>query len=226
MQAEGEVGELLWLDGSSSARIRCPPGLVPLPGQYVLAYEPDSGAVLASALFGCGAAPGGFLAASPIPSTWRPGTRLYLRGPLGHGFGLPPLARRVALVAFHCSSRILVSLLGPALGQDASVVWVSDSIPADLPLQVEAQPLHALLEVCQWADYVAFDLERGELPELKSVLQGQRTTMKAEAQLLVRAPMPCGALAACGVCAVEAGASSLLACEDGPVFGFRQLMRR
>ncbi len=226
MQAEGQVAELLLLDGTSSARVRCPPGLVPLPGQYVLAHEPGSNAPLATALFGSGTAPDGFVAASPIPSTWRPGTRLYLRGPLGNGFILPPSARRIALITFRCSSRILLSLLEPAFHQDASVAWVSDFIPADLPLQVEAQPQHALLDVCQWADYAAFDLTREALPELKSVFKAGPTQLLAGAQVLVRTPMPCGALAACGVCAVEAGASTLLACEDGPVFGFKQLMRR
>ena len=226
MQAEGQVGELLWLDGSSSARVRCPPALVPSPGQYVLAYEPGSDAPLATTLFGSGTTPDGFVAASPIPSTWRPGTRLYLRGPLGNGFLVPASARRIALVAFRSSSRILLSLLDPAFRQDASVAWVSDSIPADLPLPVEAQPPHALLETCQWADYIAFDLRREELPELKAAFQDGRMEIRTAAQVLVRTPMPCGALAACGVCTVQAGASALLACEDGPVFGFKQLMRR
>src|SRR5512135_1414493 len=107
MQAEGQVAELLLLDGASSARVRCPPALIPAPGQYVLAYEPGSNAPLATALFGSGTGPDEFVAASPIASTWRPGTRLYLRGPLGNGFSLPPSARRIALVAFRCSSRIL-----------------------------------------------------------------------------------------------------------------------
>lgn len=226
MQAEGQVSELLLRDGTPDASIRCPPGLIPLPGQYVLAHEPGSDAPLATALFGYGVTPDGFITASPISSTWHPGTRLYLRGPLGNGFVLPASARRIALVAFRSSSRILLSLLEPAFRQDASVAWVSDSIPADLPLQVEAQPPHALLDVCRWADYIAFDLRREALAELKSVFNGGRTELRAGAQVLVRAPMPCGALAACGVCAVEAGASTLLACEDGPVFGFRQLLRR
>lgn len=226
MQAEGQVGELLLLDGTSSAHILCPPGVVPLPGQYVLATGPGSEAPLGTVLFGSGKAPGGFVAAPPIPSTWRPGMRLYLRGPLGNGFVLPSSARRVALVAFRCSSRILLSLLEPAFRQGASVAWVSDSIPADLPLQVEAQPPEALLDICQWADYIAFDLRRETLPELKGRFQDRHTTMAAAAQVLVRTPMPCAALAACGVCAVEASASTLLACEDGPVFDFRQLRRR
>ena len=225
MHAEGQVGELLLLDGTSSARVRCPRGLVPAPGQYVLAYEPGSGAPLATALFGAGVTPEGFVAASPIPSTWHPGTRLYLRGPLGNGFVLPPSARRIALSAFRMSSRILLSLLDPAFRQDASVAWVSDFIPSDLPFQVEAQPPDGLLNVCQWADYVAFEVRRDALPELRAVFKDGRTEMRATAQVLVRAPMPCGALAACGVCAVQAGASTLLACEDGPVFGFKQLMR-
>lgn len=44
-----------------------------------------------------------------------------------------------------------------------------------------------------------------------------------EAQILVRVPMPCGALAECGVCAVRLRDGVALACDDGPVFDLRLL---
>ncbi len=226
MQAEGQVSELVLFDGASAARIECPAGMIPQPGQYLLAHEGDPSIPLATVLFASMAFPGGFVAAPPLPSTWRPGTRLRMRGPLGHGFNMPVTARRVALVPFHYSSRILLSLLEPARKQVAAVVWIGDYVPEDLPLQVEAQPSRALPEVCRWADYVAFDLPREALPDLRAIYQADRTLLKAPAQLLVRTPMPCGALAACGVCTVDAGAAQLLACEDGPVFNFNQLMVR
>jgi hypothetical protein len=127
-------------------------------------------------------------------------------------------------VAFGCPARTLLSLLEPALRQAASVALVSANAPEDLPPEVEAHPLDAMRETCQWADYAAFDVARELLPALREKFQEHRTAMKAEAQTLLRAPMPCGALAACGVCAVDAGGKALLACEDGPVFDFRQLM--
>ncbi len=226
MQGEGQVNELVLLDGVASARIACPPGLVPLPGQYVLAYEPGSMSPLSSVLFRSATIAGGFVTASPLPSTWRPGSQLHMRGPLGHGFNLPASAQRIALVAFRCSSRILVSLLESALAQHAAVTWVGDRLPDDLPLQVEAQPPHALQDVYKWADYVAFDLPREALPELKAIYHADRTSLKAAAQVLVRTPMPCGALAACGVCTVDSAAGPLLACEDGPVFDLAQLLAR
>jgi NAD(P)H-flavin reductase len=224
MQGEGRVSELHLLDGFPAARIQCSAGLIPAPGQYALAHADGSDAPLATVLFAAGLLADGFVSAPPIPSTWAPGTRLHMRAPLGHGFSLPPSARRIALVSFKCSSRLLLSILAPAFRQEASVTLVSSDIPEDLPLQVEVQPIHALLDTCRWADYMAFDVPREALPELKDILQADRTTMKADAQVLVRAPMPCGALAACGVCTVEARGASLLACEDGPVFGFPQLM--
>ena len=42
--------------------------------------------------------------------------------------------------------------------------------------------------------------------------------MGGEAQALVRTPMPCGALADCGVCTVRTSRGPKLACKDGPVF--------
>jgi NAD(P)H-flavin reductase len=224
MIAEGVVSELILLDKSASARIRCPEGVIPAPGQYVLAFADGSDGSLASVLFSAGASSDGFIAASPVPPSWLPGTRLSLRGPLGHGFTLPAAARRIALIAHDCSPLLLLSLLEASSRQEASVTLVAREMPDDLPLQVEAQPPEALHEVCAWADYIAFDVQRDTLNELRESLKETRAAVKAQAQVLVRTPMPCGALAACGICTVEVGGKALLACDDGPVFDLHQLM--
>ncbi len=224
MIAEGTIAELVLLNGSASTRIRCAPGVVPSPGQYALAYAGGSNAPLATVLFMTASTSDGFVAAPPVPPSWLPGTQLYIRGPLGHGFSLPQSARRVGLVALDCSPVTLLSLLEPAVRQAASVALVGSNVPEDLPLQVEVQPLEALQDVCAWADFVAFDMCRESMGDLKQRFSGSRSSFKAEAQALVRTPMPCGALAACGVCSVNVGRRDLLACEDGPVFDFHQLM--
>jgi hypothetical protein len=73
--------------------------------------------------------------------------------------------------------------------------------------------------VLKWADYAAFDLARESLPDLSMRLRtgGHRPGLP-EAQVLVRVPMPCGAMAECGVCAVRLRRGIGLACDDGPVF--------
>ena len=137
---------------------------------------------------------------------------------------MPVSARRIALIAFECSPRTLLALLPFAEKQDASVALVGETAPDDLPLQVEVQPLRALLDICKWADFVALDVPRESLPRLKELFQVARYALKADAQVLVRTPMPCGAVAACSVCTVEVGGGARLACEDGPVFNFNHLM--
>ncbi len=114
----------------------------------------------------------GSSSAPPIPIRLAPGTRLYLRGPLGHGFKLPLSARRIALIAFDCSPRSLLALLQPAFQQDASVTLVSEMAPDDLPFQVEVQPLRALLEICKWADFVALDVSREFASDIERELRG------------------------------------------------------
>ncbi len=224
MQGTGTVAELSLLDGLTAARLVCPPGLIPSPGQYVLAHAGGVEPPLAAWLFAAESFSDGFLAASPVPASWRPGVQLHLRGPLGHGFSLPPSVRRLALIAFKCSSAILLSLLRPALTQEAAVTLVAERIPEDLPLDVEVQPMSSLLDVCRWADYLALDLPREQLPDVRATFGGLRLVVKAEGQVLVRTPMPCGALAACGVCTVQMGRDALLACDDGPVFDFHRAM--
>jgi NAD(P)H-flavin reductase len=225
MQAEGKISELLLLDGLPAARILCPDKLIPSPGQYLLTHAAGSDSPLAVPVFAAAVFTSGFLAAPPAPEAWVPGTRLYLRGPLGRGFALPGSARRLGLIAFDGTSRRLLGLLKAALKQEASITLVCEIPPDDLPLQVEIQPVRALAEVCRWADWLAIDSGRESLPELKKRLaDGDPAGVNFEAQVLVGAPMPCGGLAGCGVCAVEGRRGNQLVCDQGPVFDLKQLL--
>lgn len=220
--ATGTVTEI-FLDGS--ARIVCPPVLIPAPGQYLLAHASASDAPLAFPLFSSLSTPQGFRSAPPAPSSWKPGDTLTLRGPIGHGFLLPPAARKIALIAFDDTPARLLGLIPLALKQNAEIVLVTDSPTADIPEIVEVQPLQALMDILQWTDYSALDLEREHLSQLKTRLEGNPTVVaKSEAQVLIRAPMPCGALADCGVCAVTLSHEWKMICKDGPVFGLRELV--
>lgn len=209
----------------SGGRLVCPPKLIPAPGQYLLAQAFASDAPLAVPVFLSESAPNGFRLASPLPVAWTPGTRLHLRGPLGHGFSLPVSARRVALVALDDSPARLRGLIRPALKQGAAVTLVCKDVSDDLPEDVEVQPLRALSDVLNWADYAAFDVARETLPELRSRLgRESQVRVRWEAQVLVRAPMPCGALADCGVCAVTVKHGWKMVCKDGPVFDLAELI--
>jgi len=232
MSAEGLVKELVLLNGGIAARIQCDPASIPKPGQYLLAYAEDANHPLAEPVFSARPFADGFLAAPPLPTSWILGTSLHLRGPLGNGFILPGAARRVALVVFgpqqmgaaDSPARVL-SLLDLALEQEASLILVCQTLPDDLPLHVEVQPLSALLDACDWADYIAIEARREYLPELRKTL-GKRSQLMAgkKAQILICAPMPCGILAECGVCAVESRRGLLLACRDGPVFDLKDFL--
>ncbi len=197
----------------SRMRLVCLSELIPAPGQYLLAHAFSSDDPLAAPVFFSDSAPNGFVAALGL--SWLPGTQLNLRGPLGHGFTIPAAARKVALIAFDDSPERLRGLVPIAFKQGAEVVLISDVPAHDLPEAVEVQPLKALAEICQWADYVAFDVSRENLPGLREKFKAGN---QPRAQVLVRAPMPCGAIAECGVCAVNIRNEWKLICKDGPVF--------
>ena len=210
--------ELILEDGYRYVRVVCPPGLIPAPGQYVLASD-GSESPLPLPLFHTDLAPRGFLAPVPRNVTWSPGLALHLRGPLGRGFTLPLSVRRVGLVAFDDSPVRLIGLIRQTLERDAAVVLVCDSAPDNLPDEVEVQPLSAMNEILEWADYVAFDVARENLNRLRETL-GKQNHVAAGigAQVLVRTPVPCGGVGECGVCAVTFQSEWRLACKDGPVF--------
>jgi NAD(P)H-flavin reductase len=176
-------------------------------------------------LFSTESTPQGFItAALPVPETWMPGLELFLRGPLGRGFSIPASARRVALLSLEGSPARLLGLVAPALKQGAAVVIASDVNEGDLPDEVEVQPLSALGEAADWADYVALDVSREKMHGLKERLSGQRHfAVKNEAQVLIHTLMPCGGIAECGVCAVMTPSNWKMACKDGPVFSWREI---
>jgi NAD(P)H-flavin reductase len=215
------VGQLAEIYLDSCARIICPPDLIPAPGQYILAHPKGNGseAPLAVPVFFSDSAPNGFRSVPYLPLSWTPGTQLNLRGPLGHGFTVPAFARKVALIAFDESPARLRGLINIALKQEAEVVLVCDTSADDVPEAVEVQPPQAMNDIYQWADYAAFDVGRENLNQLREML-GKKNQAKQprETQVLVRAPMPCGALAECGICALTVRHEWKMICKDGPVF--------
>lgn len=221
---KGQVVELILENGLRHARITCSARLVPSPGQYLLAGTTSQADLLPVSLFSTESTPESFIACAPVPESWTPGTEVTLRGPLGHGFALPPSARKVALVAFDDAPTRLIDLLRIALKQGSAVVLVCDSGDYRLPDEVEVQPLSAMGDILGWADYSAIDVARENLLELKQIVDGQnQMSAKSEAQVLVRTMMPCGGIAECGVCAVTLKSNWKLTCKDGPVFDWREL---
>jgi len=204
--------EQIYLDGS--AQFSCPSELIPATGQYLLA-DSRSDQPAALILFPRESTPAGFRSAPIEGFHLQPGARLLARGPLGHGFSLPSAARKVALFAFDDSSARLRGLIPMALRQNAAVVLLTNAAEEDLPEAVEVQPAQALRDVLQWADFLAIDISRERLPELKKALAGSNLPA---IQILVRAPMPCGCLAECSVCALTSARPWKMICKEGPVF--------
>ena len=219
----GEVTEIqLDSGGNLTAWISCPPHATPAPGQYVTTVGGDS--VLPVPLFLAKRSDNGFLAAPPIPSNWTPGTGLQLRGPLGKGFQIPAQAQRLAFVAVGSTCARLLPLAHQALQDDRSVALFTDAPLPPIPLALEAHPLSALPEFTSWADFLAVDLPMKALPRLREIfglaLEGY---LPCQGQALVLAPMPCGTLADCGVCALRVRGTWKLACNEGPVFNLNDL---
>jgi NAD(P)H-flavin reductase len=217
----GRLVEVILADGSRYARLACPENLIPAPGQYLLASD-SSDSPLPVPIYYTDSAPQGFIATTP--HKWSPGQNLFLRGPLGRGFTLPLWARKIGLVAFDDSPARLRGLIPPALKQDASIVLVADGNAQDLPDEVEVQPLSTVEEILKWADYLALDVQRENLPMLQQTLEKQNQLAAVrEAQVLIRTAMPCGGVAECGVCAIITKSNWQMTCKDGPVFKWREI---
>jgi hypothetical protein len=208
-----------------AAWIVCPPGAIPAPGQYLLAYAPDdTDAVLGTPLFSGDRSTQGFLALPPIPGTWEPGRSLVLRGPIGHGFFLPNNLQRLAIISFGETVTHLLPLAAQAMREDCDIAIFMDGPMPPLPTALEAHPLSASTEVVRWADFLAIAISLESLPSLRTSLGlSISERVPCPAQALIQTPMPCASLAECGACAVPARRGWKLACKDGPVFDLENL---
>ena len=234
---KGRIAEIL-LEGyqNAAARLICPAGAAPKPGQYLQVHQPnDPMEVVPTSLFAAGEVSRGSIErgssgeisvpiTGAIPNSWKPGTELSLRGPLGRGFELPKRARRVALVALDRNPGRLLPLVDRAIKQGAAISLFSDGPGESLPLVVEMQSLKELSSSgLRWADYLAADVSIEKAGELEIFFQSRLPAALA-AEILVAAPMPCGGMAKCGVCTVRTPSGPRLACEDGPVFEIKELL--
>jgi len=228
---KGQILELILQDGFRLARISCPQNLIPAPGQYLLASDASDSPLPVPLYYTDSTLEGSamaswqhFLAAPPIPEAWMPGMDVFLRGPLGRGFVIPGSAKKIALVACDDSPLRLRGLIRQSLKQAAAVVVVSDFAVDTLPDEVEAQPLSALSEIMDWADFAAFDVARVNLFGLRERLgMLKQAQASCEAQILIRTAVPCGGVADCAVCGVNLKSGWQLACKDGPVFDLREI---
>ncbi|MEN8173764.1 MAG: hypothetical protein ABFS03_12915 [Chloroflexota bacterium] len=219
-------------DGFTSIQIACPSSMVPVTGSYLGANLPGAvDSVLGVPLFPVGfsslSVVNGSTLLNTLPSQFinvRPGSNLRIHGPLGRGFDVPDQTRHLALVAFGDTAARLLPLISPALILGAEIVLFAQNTPLGLPTAVEIHPLSALPDMIAWADFAAFDFPLAFLPELRSVLGLMpHEQLTYPAQALITSPMPCTAMAVCGVCAVPAKRGFKLACKDGPVLDLPDL---
>ncbi len=211
-------------EGLVGGRIAAPPRLSIKPGQYLLATPRRLAETLPTVLFPSAINGEEILLAPPLPPAWLPGTELNLRGPLGKGFHLPAAVRRIALGALGTHPYRLLPLLALALEQNLEIALFTPLIPAGLPPEVEVLPTHALPDAPGWADYLALDVPWESLPQLRTLLGLEAARpLPCQVETLVVAPMPCGGLADCGVCAIKTRPGWKFTCQDGPVFDFDTL---
>ena len=211
--------------GSTSARIDCHPGLIPAPGQYLHAHNPDEAdSVLGWSLFPMGLDSASGLVAGPIPTTWGPGSTLNLRGPLGSGFAIPDVITRLALIMLGETASRLLPLLHTALGKNTDIAIFTDTPLPPLPPAIEIHPLSSVEEALEWANFIAIEIPWRQISNLRNILGlSPHDYLPCPVQALISIPMPCSGVGDCSACAVKVRRGYKLACKDGPVFDLNSL---
>ena len=202
------------------------------PGQYVQLWRSLGETALPLTAYATSLSDKGQFSVDVLLPNWMPGDEIFLYGPLGHGFSLPPGVKFVALACPDGNPLRLLPLAHQALAQGAAVTLfidqstITDTLVTDLPLEIEVQPMSALPGALQWSDHIALDLEITELSFLDSLLGLDHPAKKlpCHGQVLIRVAMSCAGKAICGICTVHTRHGLRYACEDGPVFDLEELV--
>jgi dihydroorotate dehydrogenase electron transfer subunit len=183
-------------------------------------------------------------AASDAGYAWlaqrRAGEAINLTGFHGNGFPLPPLVRRLLLLADAARLGLAAPLIDDALdrGNQVSLLLIEEpqrpldvaALRATLPLSVELRTLpmsdwhNSIAPSLRWADQICLALPAHELPPLAEAIRQVRLRLESGfAFALVEADLACG-YGACLACVVPLANGSLTrACVHGPVFDLLEL---
>jgi hypothetical protein len=151
------------------------------------------------------------------------------RGPLGQGYSLPVMLKRLALIGFDDHPGRLMALVNIARNLNVDIVmagdFISDPVIArDIPANVELTKLENLDDLFSWADFIAVDVPSYRIQELNEILQSTSVkSPRGDMQVLIYTSMPCAAIAECGICAIKTVKGYKLACQDGPVFNLNDI---
>lgn len=169
------------------------------------------------------------------------GARVDLIGPLGRGFEVPDVTRRLLLVASIAHLPVLLPLTNQKPGLSTALL-LSASTAAELyPVQMlpPALEVHVVTtdgsaghrgatldlfpDLVRWADCACIAADPAIYPALAEIVRELRMGPAHRfAQALVAPPMVCG-VGACQGCAVPVAGGTKLACTDGPVFDLLEL---
>jgi len=165
----------------------------------------------------------------PSPTSWHPGCQITYRGPQGHGFSVPSILRRIALIGYDNHPSRLMPLVQLGLKMKADIVIAGEfhdkpDICKDIPPQIELADTDQIPELLGWADLTAIDVPMAKLSQLNELTtQFDKLIRGKNIQVLVHTSMPCGGIAECGICAVKTIRGYRLACQEGPVFDLADL---
>jgi NAD(P)H-flavin reductase len=202
--------------GVIAARLIPIPGLIPAPGQFVMALDPSSLAACRTPLFPCAVHADGFSTAM-APDQWRPGDSLDLLGPFGRGFNAPDSARHWLIASNLDHLLTLQPLIDRGLKAGLEIAYWGPQNP-DLDPAVEI--ILDIEEGLRWADYAACETNLEMLPALQAAWRP--VEQRPAIEILIMADLPCG-FGACQACAIPHAGGYKLACIEGPVFGADRL---
>ncbi len=152
-----------------------------------------------------------------ISEKWKIGEALNIRGPIGLGFDLDPLAKNIVLASFGEVQGALLPLITQGLRNQLNISYALTNPWSSFPVEIELLAIHELGEVLSWADCCYFEISWQNMIKYKELLQSFEI-FKNKIQILIRTPVLCYGQSECMICSIKTKHGLIKTCKQGNVF--------
>ena len=158
----------------------------------------------------------------PEESRWELGDLVTLKGPIGSGFSDLSLYQNILLINFGMDTGVLSAVSEVGLKANKNIAISTTNHDIQFPPSVEIILPGSIEESIEWADFIAVDIDRDNLP-IKIELFSKIELVNTPCELLIYCPILCSGNADCMVCTVNTKQGKVKTCKLGQVFDLKSL---
>lgn len=158
----------------------------------------------------------------PSDARWDIGDFLHFHGPIGSGFNDLSMYSNIFLLSLNSDLLSLNALFNTGIKENKNIVYYSENKDIPIPPTVEIITKDRIAETIEWANYIAIEMKREDLPKNYEVLKNIKEHALT-CELLIYCPILCLGKANCLICSLKTKQGWVKTCQQGQIFNLDNL---